>query len=510
MRILPSSREGRYLALIFALLSVTLLFPLNDDNGHWESMAFDLIHFGRWPYVGTWDQNFPGMIVFHLVAILLFGPSDLGFRLLDVLLQTAAALMLFRFWKNWLEDRTAWLAVFIYVFYYIRSDPFVGGERDVYASLLLIAAAFPFVRREQPTCSAKQLISSGLLAGFAVLIRPSYEIYALLLVAFTSLRSQPKRAALLLVVSVLPLALSFGVYALWPYALREYWYSTVLFNLDTYGHLARPFSGFWRSLISPKLLSIPFVFGIGLVLLKRAPPIRLTRELRLLYIASIVLTLAVVLLQRKYYLYHFAMFSILLTPIAAIGIERVLCYLPRKSQWPIFIAVYFACSLPYEELWKHMAARPSGQPLTAKILASYHAMVWPDTAENRVVEYLSAPRRSEGYVEVCSYDPRMRLHLRREPAGPYASLHAIGMRADTSNPNGFTPYQKEWRRAYIDTLVLARPRFIVICRGSIAEYLIDPYSSLLHSLPGFDSLLLASYHLDTIFGRDEIYHRKDQ
>ncbi len=510
MRLLPSARETKFLALVFAVLSVTLLFPLNDDNGHWQSMAFDLIHFGRWPYVGTWDQNFPGMIVFHVVSIVLFGPSDFGFRLFDLLLQTTAAWMLFRFWRQWLPERTAWLAVLLYAFYYVRGDPFVGGERDIYASLLIIAASFRLLRQADYPISAREVVASALCAGFAVLIRPSYELYVLLLVVLTPLRAKPKLASIFLLGSVIPLALSFGVYALWPDALREYWTSTILFNLDTYGHIVRPFTGFWRSLSSPKLLVVPFAIGlVALSFWRKRDSHKAARAPIGLYIASLVVTLAVVLLQRKYYLYHFAMFSILLTPVAAIGLDRLLRYLPSRSQFAVFVACYFLCSLPYEELVSHIRSRGQDESPWQTISASFHSMVWPDMAEDSVVRYLNAPERSAGRVEVCSYDPRMRLHLGREPAGMYASLHALGFRRDPSDPNSFADYQQRWRRAYVDSLTRLKPRFIVICRGSTAEYLHDPYNSLLHDLPGFDSLLLASYQPDTIMGKDEIYRRRE-
>jgi hypothetical protein len=519
VRLLPTRRDAPYLLLVLVILLTMLPFPLTDDTGHWQSMAYDLIHYGRWPYVGTWDQTFPGAILPHLAAITIFGPSDFGFRLFDLVVQMISVWMLFRFWRIWMDERMAWLTVLMYAFFYVRSAPFVGGMRDVYASLLVIAAAFPFVRQRASPISEimgdlrmREIIQSGLIAGIAVTMRPTYWAYLVLLAALTPLRQTPRRAMLLLAAGLVPLALSFAIYACWPDALREYWTSTVLFNLDTYAHITRPFSSLFRALVSPKLLTIPAAFGLFLFVARWRK--RRAFSVLQLYVASLMVSLAIVLVQRKYYLYHFAMFSILLTPLAATGIERLLQYLPRRAQMPAFIVIFWLCALPYEAFYKHFRHTPEGESFINGVIASYAGAVWPDTADVPVIAYVRAHSSEHDRVEICSFDPRLRLHMMREPVGPYASLHAIGFRrAPTlkqSDPNAFTSYQQRWRRAYLDSLAQVKPRFIVICRGSSAEYLRDPYTSILHDLPGFDRLISASYRLDTVIGQDEIYRRRDE
>src|ERR1019366_2530731 len=57
------------------IMSGHLLLPLGTDNSVYQSMALAFVRFGRLPYLGSWDENFPGIIPIHAVAIVLFGNS---------------------------------------------------------------------------------------------------------------------------------------------------------------------------------------------------------------------------------------------------------------------------------------------------------------------------------------------------------------------------------------------------------------------------------------------------
>src|ERR1051325_2418473 len=105
--ILPRKKDTWWLVLAFLILCTMVPFPLTDDTAHWHSMAFDLLHYGRWPYTGTWDQSFPGALLPHLVSQLIFGPSDLGFRIFDLFVQFACCWMLYRFWRIWFDEHTS-------------------------------------------------------------------------------------------------------------------------------------------------------------------------------------------------------------------------------------------------------------------------------------------------------------------------------------------------------------------------------------------------------------------
>lgn len=468
-------------------------------------MAYDLLHYGRWPYVGTWDQNFPGVILFHLTSILLFGPSDPGFRLLDLLLQIMFSWMLFRLFSRWLTSREAWLAVMLYAFCYVRSAPFVAGERDMFASMITVAVAMPLLREEP--AGLRTALVLGLLGGIAVLIRPTFEAYLMLIAVLSPLRNRRGTATVFVLAGLIPLAATFVVYAFWPAALHEYWLATVRFNLDTYAQITRPFGSFLKGLVNPKLLSIPAAIGMYLLIRSRRI-ISIPRHTVILFWSSIALTIVFVLMQRKYYPYHFAMYLILLTPLAGIGVERLLRPLPARLQMPLFVFVFFVSSLPYEALIRHRADIVEAHSISAWTLNSYGDVYWHDTAESAILQYVRVRTSDTDKVEVCSFDPRMRVHLQREPVGRFASLHPLGFRQNILDPNSTTEYQRRWLADYVNTLNRSRPKYIVLLRSTIAEYLKDPYATILSRNDAFNTLLSSGYRLDTTVGVDEIYGRK--
>src|SRR5205823_4802879 len=133
---------------------------------------------------------------------------------------------------------------------------------------------------------------------------------------------------------------------------------------------------------------------------------------------------------------------------------------------------------------------------------------WVDSADAPAIAYLNAPERRNASIEICSFDSRLRAHLDRACVSRYASLHPLGFRVDSTNPVSFTQYQKIWRAAYLDTLRARKPEYLIIHRGTGAEYLHDPYDDVLKNIEGFDSLFQNNYHLDTTIGRNEIYGRQ--
>jgi hypothetical protein len=501
----------RTIALI-AIFAIVLLFPLNDDVAYWQSISFDWLTYGRWPYIGSWDHNFPGVLLVHIPAILLFGPSDLGFRLFDVLLQLGFCVVLYRLWRLYLPERTSWIAVLFYAFYYARAAPEIAGQRDVYASMLVLISCYILLRPQ--ASNVKAIIIAGLGIGIAALIRPTYGIYLLPLVACIPSLRNVRSIVTIGISSLIPLALSYAIYAMKPGGLDAYWTATVLFNRDLSIGITRPIGNFFRAVFSPKLLVVPAVVSIIWIIKKRfagrtaTDRLPLPRNIFWLYISFVVLTLALILVQHKYYTYHFALYGMLLTPLAAIGVERLLRYAPLRIAMPAFFCIFWILSLPLEMLTRYTVPAAEHGMFKEGLSSALHAAVWEDTSEGRILDYFQQPKHRAGRVEVCSFDARLRLHLMREPAGMYVSLHPLGFRTDTNGPNAFTSYQRQWRKAYIDSLETIRPAYIVIARASSAEYLKDPYTSVLHGIPGFDSLRETNYKLDTIIGTNEIYKQR--
>ena len=496
--------------------------PINDDNGYWQLMSYNLLHFGKFPYLQSWDHSFPGPLLFHVPVMALLGSSDLAFRTADVILELLFCWLLYRLWRLWLSDRTAWLSVLVYALYYARSGPYVAAEKDVFATILVIAGSYlvlkvPRTESEKPHALGNnlRLMLAALLVGCAALIKPMYALFLGPIVLFIPEFRNWKAGAMLLLFGIVPYVCSLALMSLRSGGISAYWTATILFNRDVYVTIARPFSRFPRWLVSPKNYAVPMVVGIAAMLfgyrfnVQKQP----SRGIRAIYVSFIALSLFTILIQRKYYSYQFAMLVVLLTPIAALGIEWVVelaktINIPRRAAWIGIISFLCLLSLPYEILIRQFRQRTPTESMLAILGNAYRTMSFSDPSDAATVAYFSEPNRQYATVEVASFDPRLRFRLARPEMSRYPTLEALGYRLDQHDPDSVTNYQHRWREEYVDSMKDVRPEYFILSRAPSAEYLNDPYADVLHHIPGFDSVLNAQYRLDTVIGTNDIYRLK--
>jgi hypothetical protein len=129
-------------------------------------------------------------------------------------------------------------------------------------------------------------------------------------------------------------------------------------------------------------------------------------------------------------------------------------------------------------------------------------------ARKNALDYLNSPARRTKSVEVIGFDARLRALLARWSPTRFTQIHLIGYRIDPQAPESeaeHPEYQRRWRKEFVDSLQNAD--MIVVARKTHSWYLKDPVD-VLHSLPGFDSLMSADFRPDTTIGSFEIYERK--
>src|SRR5437879_2870220 len=75
------------LAISLVLFSLVLVEPLGSAQAVLQSMALDLVRYGRIPYISSWDNNFPGIVFLHTIGIILLGESSIAFRIFVILIE---------------------------------------------------------------------------------------------------------------------------------------------------------------------------------------------------------------------------------------------------------------------------------------------------------------------------------------------------------------------------------------------------------------------------------------
>ena len=94
-RLKPRPTLALVLVVCALVLAPTLAYRVGVDQGVFAYMGSALLR-GDWPYIRTWEADFPGLMFLQAAEIFLFGKSIAMFRLFDILFQLGNAYFIFR------------------------------------------------------------------------------------------------------------------------------------------------------------------------------------------------------------------------------------------------------------------------------------------------------------------------------------------------------------------------------------------------------------------------------
>ena len=499
------------LATIFlAILTIPQVFfyPLSSDTAGLQWVALRLVQHGQLPYVGTWEPNFPGTLVFHIPAVLLFGNSEIGFRVIEVLFQFVTLAALFRLSSHWLSPRASFFSCLSFMICTIHSGFLYYGQRDVFAAGLIIIALTLWFESEYRT--TLHVVMAGVCLGLATLIRPFYIILAALLLVLYWRRITISRRWLFLIGVALPAFL-----VLMPYViagdLEKAFETTILFlslyasvpttSIHDLGHvLLQSFAVLGFAVVALLPVNIRFVNA-------RFPTALIRpfgkKEWHLL-LGMLTCVLLIIIGQHRFLMYHFAPLYALSAPLAGVGMERTVLAIGSRSIRRFFIFAFSVALLFFYTPFVKILTKTSWIDLdTRKVSDTFKD--FDAIRDDSIIHYLQLPANAVGDVEVCSYDARLRLRLDREPASRFLYFQAFTV---TDSHGGHPAFQRAWKKEFLHALVSAPARFVIL-NGYMGFWGQDaPSKSLPRDFPDLDSLLSANYTRDTVLGWAVIYQIK--
>ena len=120
-------------------LSLTLWYSFGMDQSLYSYGAWVWTHYHLPPYLGVFDQNFPGIFIIHRLAFAIFGESIIGFRVFDLLVQLSSLTMIFYLSKRLSGSGVAgFLSGVFYGIYYFGLGNFDTGQREAYILWLFL------------------------------------------------------------------------------------------------------------------------------------------------------------------------------------------------------------------------------------------------------------------------------------------------------------------------------------------------------------------------------------
>ena len=233
----PNARMMSILLLINAgILAVVFLIPFNSDLDLHHTMGLELTR-GHLPYLGSWDNNFPGIVYFHALAILLFGKGYIGFRILDVLVHLGTAACIFLIAVRYLRPLYAMLGATLNSMYYVGGSYWLAGQKDGFATFFIVLAALLFLKSlREPARAVRLVLISGIAMGIAISFRPTFILLALSIAAVQLIEKRPFKEILLFFAgALLPWVIILLPYLIIPGGLTQFYESTIEMNLKIYG-----------------------------------------------------------------------------------------------------------------------------------------------------------------------------------------------------------------------------------------------------------------------------------
>ena len=316
--------------LFSAVVGSLYLSPPQYIDHRWFDYLGGAMLEGELPYRDLGDQNFPGIILLHALALWLFGSHTWSFPLLDYLLLNGFLLVMARTLQRRVGVREALFFPPIYLLMYVSTGTGISGQRDLLATHCTLLAGVFLLRRIEGGHWI-WLILDSLAIFMAAMLKPTFALAAValplidLVTRHQSGRSWARMAADHAIEAFTMIA-AVGIIALvgWRVGILGAWYEWFQFNSQIYRSLkasneyilgrARLIAmTYW-----PMYIVIAFIGG--LLWLRRGD-----RPLLVVLIASFTTAAVSLIVQAKGWDYHFAAFL----PIMGILMSYALAWASR-------------------------------------------------------------------------------------------------------------------------------------------------------------------------------------
>jgi hypothetical protein len=494
-----------WLTLICILiLPLLCLYPFYGDLDTHHCIAVELDHSSALPYRASFVANLPGIVGVHLLAIALFGTSILGFRLLEVIIQTLIVLAMYRVSRLWLLKVPAVLGCLVYALMYVHGPMPYIGQPDCFAVFPMLAGIGMLILSFRCAPSARRrilLLSAGFAYGVAACFRPTFALMLFLpmIFLFDPRTAKGRRSCFLLTIGFMcAITTCVAIYAPTMEGVRELYVAIIRYNFEVYAHAFE-----WRDCAKRSLVIVALLIWWGIITwhhrrkglhFASAP---FNRKENYFLIATFVSILIGIGVMGRLAGYHLTPFFALFVPVITASLwEWCTEHRGRRVYSRLFLFGIVMMLYPWQLLGSIFQGR-QGIPFSDEWYC--------DRVTLQIVSYALHHTKPTDAVEVASFNPSVQWRIDR----PVATRFNIPQCLTLKKPDGtFANYQREWQAEYVHSIEQNRPKYYIL------QYLVDrsgTYTTLdlLFSIPGLRTLLDRCYRLDTTISGYMFYERRE-
>jgi dolichyl-phosphate-mannose-protein mannosyltransferase len=300
-------------------------FPLGADQGIMLWIA-DVIRGGGLPYRDTFDVRGPGFYYLHALVLFVFGRNEWGIRVFDLLMLALGGWSVYRIAFRVVGRVGAIASTLLFLLWYAALDYWSSAQSDGWCASILAGVVALLVSREG-RLTLWRSAAAGLLVGCCALNKPTYAIFLLLpAVAVLAERKQGIRWLLSRWVAVaagfaLPILVCVAWFAA-NGALDDLIEVHLRWTVLMYSGIAQPWLTRLQDMIG-WLLTSKFAVALGVSLAGLVFLARARRADAALIGLWLALTLFNVVLQGKYWQYHWLVIYPPLAVLTGVGVHAL-------------------------------------------------------------------------------------------------------------------------------------------------------------------------------------------
>ncbi|MEI8233736.1 MAG: glycosyltransferase family 39 protein [Verrucomicrobiota bacterium] len=514
---------GILYAYAILALGTSLLWPMGRDQGVFAWVG-DVITKGGAPYVNAWEQKGPATQYTYAATQCLFGRTLWGIRALDagILVITLAAL-----WtviRHITNATFAHFGVIFFLFQYLDGGYWHTAQPDGWASMLIIIA---FALSLQKSARGLIPILVGVLLAWAV----SYKfLYGAFLLPFAYLiwkaEGETARGKLTQIALMAgSFAIATGATLAWLHsqnALGEYLNIQWVFNRVNHQ------SGHARSLISRggPLFCFLLRFGTGLPFLFYGIFTSFQKNEKAIVKAILLsgaIGVLIVLLQNKYYPYHWLPVYFSMVALTTLGIDNLRKLILERTEnhsnnssailekW-VYLA-FTIVILDKSDIASHryVADIPfiRSAITTPGLIDKHFSNDFSGDAEfsfstqYRLAKYIREKTTRADKVLTWGFDPLINWLSDRDFPARFGMHHPL-----IADPT--SAICKHYRSEFIREISLNPPLYIIVSDKDNNNLSKDSSKQLLLNFPEFKALFFSHYQMETTLGDFELWRRKKE
>jgi hypothetical protein len=499
--------------------SVSLTYPFGRDQAFY-AYAGKLLLEGKMNYLHVFDLKPPGSHLFFAFTQVLFGESMFNARVFDMLWQSATAFVIFLIsFKLTSKKFLSYISAFIYLLLYYRQDYWHTLQADGMLNLP-IAICVLLLISSYDAHSFIKIFFAGILFSCALLFKYTViSFLPLVIICFLLSEKELKSIKFKNITAFLfGLIMLAGIVALWysfTGALKDMadiqfgqtsQYTKIAYETESgefiFKHIFRLFT---YSVYSPLIW---FSFAGFIVLLMK-------RKLRfpyLLILAWIISSLFSLIIQWKFYHYHFLVIIAALSVGAVIFASVLLDYVKenRRKTFAIVFAVILAgftlyAAKPYIESYGTLTSFLTGKQTLKEVYIKNgftSDSVFMVSKTFNAVDYVNQNTNITDKVFVWGYDPLVYYLTGRECVSRFVYHIPLLWKAENT---GF-------RKEFIAEMNKANPKLIIIASNDPLYYISgynEDSKQLLERFPEFKNYIDTKYTFKKRIGDYDFYELKN-